>query len=79
MRVIWRPSKQRPAADTGQLGSASISGIHTFLGVGSQVVSLLDAGAEGLGSNRNCDAVLLRVARVTAGLAESNGSLPSGL
>ena len=77
--------------------------------LGSRVVSVLDSGAEGLGSNRSRDAVgqqsqanccpmmavhshrasvhqaaklavaLLRVARVTAGLAESNGSLPSGL
>ena len=71
--------------------------------LGSRVVSVLDSGAEGQGSNRSRNAVghslrqtvhthcasvhqaaklvtaLLRVARVTAGLAESNGSLPSGL
>ena len=73
--------------------------------LGSQVVSLLDSGAEGPGFKsqpRRClrqtvhthrafvhqaaklvaaklVAALLRVARVTAGLAESNGSLPPGL
>jgi len=71
--------------------------------LGSRVVSVLDSGAEGPGSNRSRDAVgkslrrtvhahcasvhkaaklvaaLLRVVRVTAGLAESNGSLPPGL
>jgi len=64
------------------------------------VVSVLDSGAEGLGSNRIATlsgnslrqtvhthrasvhqaaklvAAILRVAGVTAGLAESNGSLP---
>ena len=69
----------------------------------SRVVSELDSGAEGPGSNAvatllgnslrqtthtHCASVhqaaklvaaLLRVARVTAGLAESNGSLPPGL
>jgi len=58
------------------------------------VVNVLDSGAYGLGSNRSRDAhthcayvhqaaklvaALLRVAGVTAGLAESNGSLPPGL
>jgi len=67
------------------------------------VVSVLDSGAEGPGSDCGCDAVgnsltqtvhahcasvhqaaklvvaLLRVAGVTAGLVESNGSLPPGL
>jgi len=63
------------------------------------VFSVLDSGAEGLGSNRSRDAVgqtvhthcasvqqaaklvaaLLRVAGVTAGWAESNGSLLPGL
>jgi len=53
------------------------------------VVSVLDSGAEGPGSNRtHCASVhqaaklvaaLLRVAGVTAGLAESNGSLLPGL
>ena len=66
------------------------------------MVSVLDSGAEGPGSNRSRDAVvglgklftpivplftkqqktvaaLLKVAGVTAGLAESNGRLPSGL
>ena len=68
--------------------------------LGSRVVSVLDSGAEGLGSNRSRDcclrqtvhthrasvhqaaklvAALLRVAGVTIGLAESNGSLPPGL
>jgi len=71
--------------------------------LGSRLVSVLDSGAEGLGSNRSRTlsgnglrqtvhthrasvhqtvklvAPLLRVARVTAGLAESNGSLPPGL
>jgi len=66
--------------------------------LGSLVVSALDSGAEGPGSNRSRDslrqtvhahrasvhqtaklvAALLRVAGVTAGLAESNGSLPPG-
>jgi len=63
---------------------------------GSRVVSVLDSGAEGLGSNGSrvtvlgklltpvhqpakLVAALLRVADVTAGLAESNGSLPPGL
>jgi len=71
---------------------------------GSRVVSVLNSGAEGPGSNRRRDATLsgnslrqtahthrasvqaaklvaalLRVAGVTAGLAESNGSLPPGL
>jgi len=71
----------------------------------SRVLSVLDSGAEGLGSNRSRDAVgvtvlvrqtvhthcasvhqaakllaaLLRVAGVTAGMAESNGSLPPGI
>jgi len=57
----------------------------------SRVVSVLDSSAEGPGF-LNClhplylcsptselVAVLLRVARVTAGLAQSNGSLPPGL
>ena len=68
-------------------------------GSGSRVVSMLDSGAEGPGSNHSCDclrqtvhthrasvlqasklvAALLSVAEVTAGLAESNGSLPPGL
>jgi len=48
------------------------------------VFSVLDSGAEGLGSNRSRDAAkviaaLLKVAGVTAGLAKSNGSLPPGL
>jgi len=68
------------------------------------VVSVLDSGAEGPGSNRSRNtlsgnslrqtvythrasvkqatelvAAILRVAGVTAGMAESNGSLPSGL
>ena len=70
--------------------------------LGSQVVSVLDSGAEGPGFKsqprrcrvtvlgklftpivRHCAAklvaALLRVAGVTAGLAESNGSLPPGL
>ena len=71
--------------------------------LGSRVVSMLDSGAEGLGSNRSRDSVgdslrqtvhthcasvlqaaklvaaLLRVVGVTAGLTESNGSLPPGL
>jgi len=62
--------------------------------MGSRVVNVLDSGAEGPGSNRrqtvhtHCASVhqaaklvaaLLRVAGVTAGLAESNNSLPSGL
>jgi len=45
--------------------------------LGSRAVSVLDSGAEGPGFKshlRRC-----RVARVTAGLAESNGSLPWGL
>ena len=62
---------------------------------GSQVVSVLDSGAEGLSGNSlkqtvrtdhasvhqaaKLVAALLRVARVTAGLVESNGSLPPGL
>ena len=66
--------------------------------LGSLVVSALDSGAEGPGSNRSRDslrqtvhahcapvhqtaklvAALLRVAGVTAGLAESSGSLPPG-
>jgi len=52
--------------------------------LGSRVVSVLDSGAEGPGSNRSRDAAklvaaLLSVAGVTLGLAESNGSLPPGL
>jgi len=60
--------------------------------LGSRVVSVLDSGAEGPGfkslSRAHCASVhqaaklvaaLLRVAWVTAGLAESNGSLPPGL
>ena len=74
--------------------------IHKARGwLGSRVVSVLDSGAEGPGSDRcrvtvlgnalaHCASVhraaklvaaLLRVAAVTAGLAESNGSLPPGL
>jgi len=67
--------------------------IYPYFGLlGSLVVSVVDSGAEGPGSNRShathCASVhqaaklvasLLRVAGVTAGLAESNGSLPSGL
>jgi len=34
---------------------------------------------KGPGPNRSRDAALLRVAGVTAGLAENNGSLPPGL
>ena len=72
--------------------------IHSrWLGTGSRVVSVLDSGAEGPGSNRSHDAVVnslrqtvhqaakfkmvaavLRVAGVTTGPVESNGSLPSG-
>jgi len=61
--------------------------------LGSRVVSVLDSGAEEPGfksQSRRCRvtvhiqtakliAALLRVTRLTAGLAESNGSLPSGL
>jgi len=63
--------------------------------LGSRVVSVLDSGAEGLSSNSlrqtvhtHCASVqraaklvaaLLRVARVTASLAASNGRLPPGL
>jgi len=71
--------------------------------LGSRMVSVLDSGAEGPGSNwvaaLSCNSLrqtvhthrasvheaaklrtaLLRVAGVTAGLAESNGSLPPGL
>jgi len=80
--------------------------LFTYLGwSSSRVLSVLDSGAEGLGSNRSRDAVgitvlvrqtvhthcasvhqaakllaaLLRVAGVTAGMAESNGSLPPGI
>ena len=62
--------------------------------VGSYVVSMLDSGTEGSGNSlrqtahTHCASVhqaaklvpaLLRVAGVTAGLAESNGSLLPGL
>ena len=62
--------------------------------LGSRVVSVLDSGAVGPGFKSQQTvhthrafvhqaaklvAALLRVAGVTAGLAESNGSLPSGL
>jgi len=93
----------------GQQACRLVSRSFSFLGcirwLGSRVVSVLDSGAEGPGSNRIAAAMLsgnslrqtvhthrasdhqaaklvaalLRVARVTAGLAESNGSLPPGL
>jgi len=56
--------------------------------LGSRVVSVLDSGAEGPGFKsqpRRCRVTVLGklftpiVAGVTAGLAESNGSLPPGL
>jgi len=61
--------------------------------IGSRVVSVLDLGVEGPGFKSQTVhthrasvhqaaklvAALLRVARVTVGLAESNGSLPPGL
>ena len=67
----------------------SICYVHTGW-LSGRVVSVLDSGAEGPGFKsqpRHCwvtvlgksVAVLLRVARVTAGLAESNDSLPPGL
>jgi len=77
-----------------------IVGVYLYCGwLNSQVVNMLDSGAEGHGFRlqlRRCQvtfythrasvhqaaklvAALLRVARVTAGLAESNGSLPPGL
>jgi len=82
----------------------NIQHIHCGLGwLGSQVVSVLNSGAEGPGfksQSRRCRvslkqtvhthcasvhqaaklvAALLRVAGVTEGLAESNGSLTPGL
>ena len=67
------------------------SGLRRWLS--SRVVSVLDSGAEGPGFKSQTvhtqrgsvhratklAAALLRVAGVTAGLAESNGSLPPGL
>jgi len=52
--------------------------------LGSRVVSVLDSGAEGPGFKSQPQTVhtvaaLLRVEGVTAGLAESNDSLPPGL
>jgi len=55
--------------------------------LGSQVASMLDSGAERPGFTHRASvhqaaklvAAFLRVAGVTAGLAESNGSLPPGL
>ena len=58
--------------------------------LGSRVVSVPDSGVEGLRQTAHIHrasvhkaaklvAALLRVAEVTAGLAESNGSLPPGL
>ena len=52
--------------------------------LGSRVVSVLDSGAEGPGFKSQSRTVhtvaaLLRVEGVTAGLAESNDSLPPGL
>ena len=73
--------------------SMSTVRIYRFLGVAfwSRVVSVLDSGAEGPGFKTvhthrasvhqaaKLVAALSRVAGVTAGLAESNGSLPPGL
>jgi len=73
---------------------------HLQRWLGSQVVSVLDSGAEGPGfksqswrcrvtvlgklftpssPSSKVGTALLRVARITAGLAENNGSLPPGL
>ena len=74
-------------------GCSSYSSFKSLGWLGSRVVSVLDSGAEGLRSNRSRDVVLgklftpivplltalLRVARITSGLAESNGSLAPGL
>jgi len=56
--------------------------VNSLRWLGSRVVSMLDSGAEGLGFKsqpRRCWVTVLRVSGVTAGLAESNGSLLPGL
>ena len=56
--------------------------VNSLRWLGSRVVSMLDSGAEGRGFKsqpRRCWVTVLRVSGVTAGLAESNGSLLPGL
>ena len=45
----------------------------------ASVAATLRAGPDERESNSSSESIILRIARVTAGLAESNGSLPPGL
>ena len=82
--------RQTPRVNLTEAAISRITGNQGWLG--SRVVSVLDSGAEGPGFRQTVHtnrayvhrapklvAAILRVARVTAGLAESNGSLLPGL